>query len=75
MICNLRMKFRQIDPDFDHIETKHSEGYRWSAFKVHKPIARWGAPGRSFSMTMVSSCGEALAHLSKQTRNDGHEER
>jgi hypothetical protein len=44
MICNLRMKFRQVDPTFDHIETKHSEGYRWSAFKVHRPIARWG-PG------------------------------
>jgi DNA-binding response OmpR family regulator len=43
IVSNLRMKFRQVDPDFNHIETKHSEGYRWSAFRVHKPVARWGS--------------------------------
>lgn len=40
-LSTIRSAFRQVDPDFNHIETKHGEGYRWSAIRVHQPIARF----------------------------------
>jgi DNA-binding response OmpR family regulator len=41
-ISNIRKAFRQVDPEFNHIETQHGTGYRWSAIRVHQSLARWG---------------------------------
>jgi DNA-binding response OmpR family regulator len=37
-ICKLRDKFKQVDPDFNHIETVWGEGYKWSETPVRQTI-------------------------------------
>ena len=42
-LTHIRNKFRQVDPDFNHIENE-AGGYRWSLNKVPRPLARSERP-------------------------------
>jgi DNA-binding winged helix-turn-helix (wHTH) protein len=39
MLSRIRGKFKQVDPDFDHIESDYKHGYRWSEIHIKRQIA------------------------------------
>ena len=44
LVCRIRRKFRQVDADFDAIETVGGYGYRWAVEPVEHD---WGDAGRA----------------------------
>lgn len=39
VVCKIRRKFSQVDPDFDALQTHWGEGYRWKPVDYLQPVA------------------------------------